>query len=186
EKIYFGLEKITDKREIINSKRLFEFVYFLKPPKKPSIHVNYSTWLEIAKVLPEKNQIEFAVKKLIEYGYLKKPNQKIKKIVERNLNFAKKWIEDFIKTGLIEKVSLEEKMKIAIKELIEAINKSTQGEELQKEIFEIARKHNINPPIFFKTIYQILIKSKEGPRLGPYIFEMGKEEAINRLKEAIK
>jgi lysyl-tRNA synthetase class 1 len=186
ERIYFGLEKVKNKRDEVNLKRLFEYVYFLKYPKKPILnHINYSTWVEIAKILPEKNQLDFAIKKLKELGLIKEVNEDIKKIIERNLEFAKRWNEDWIKTKIIVEFELSYQMKNAIQQLIEEIKKAKNGEKLQAKIFEIARANKLEPKDFFKTIYQIILKSDRGPRLGPYIIEAGKENIIKKLEDAL-
>jgi lysyl-tRNA synthetase class 1 len=185
ERIYFGLEKIADKRDSVNLKRLFEFVNLLKPPKKPSLHVAYNTWVEIAKILPEKNVVEFALKKLKEFGYVKKVDERIRKEVEQKISFARKWYEDFEKAGLLEKFEVPADVKPAIQELINLIIREKDGEKIQKEIFLIAKKHGLQPPEFFKIIYKILLQSERGPRLGPYIIERGKGEVIEKLREVL-
>jgi lysyl-tRNA synthetase class 1 len=140
----------------------------------------------LAKILPEKNQVDFVIKKLIEYGHLKKADEDVRKIVEERINFAKKWVQDFEKIEIVKEIELSGDMKSAIKDLINTIKKLDDGEEIQKEVFEIAKRFNIKPAEFFKTIYQILLKSNRGPRLGPYIIERGKEEVINKLSQVIK
>lgn len=185
EKIYFGLEKIEDKRNLVNLTRLFEYIHFLKPTKKISLLVPYSVVTEIAKILPEKNQVEFAMKKLEEFGYLKgKVPEKLKKEIEERLKFAKNWNTDFAKPEFL-KVEVKGREKDAIKELIEEIKKEKDAEKLQERIFVIAEKFDIKPAHFFKTIYQILLQAERGPRLGPYIFQVGKEEIIKKFEKVL-
>jgi lysyl-tRNA synthetase class I len=43
----------------------------------------------------------------------------------------------------------------------------------------------MKPFEFFKLMYKIILNSERGPRLGPYIIERGKNEVIEKLKEAI-
>jgi len=183
ESIYFGLEELKTERERINLKRLFEFIYFLKPPGKPSAHVPYSKTIEVAKILPEKKQLEFALEKLKKFGYLKEMTPEFKKEIEERLNFAKNWVEDFEKTE-IERIEVSGPEKKAIGSLIEAIEKEKDSERLQTRIFEIAKENKIKPNGFFRLIYQIILKSNTGPRLGQYIIERGKEEIIKKLKES--
>lgn len=185
ERIFFELEKIENKRDLMNAKRLFEYVYFLKPQKTFSLHIPYNTMVEIAKVLPERNQVEFAIEKLKKFGYFKKITENIRKDVEKKLEFAKNWQKDFEKPE-IEIVEISEKEKSAIRRLIEAIREEKDGEKLQTRIFTIAKENDIKPSEFFRLIYQIILKSKKGPRLGPYIIERGKEEVIERLKSTVK
>jgi len=184
EKVYFGLEMIKDIRELTNSKRLFEYVNFLKPPKRPSLHVAYNTMIEIARILPEENQVEFALKKLKEFGLIGKSSAEIRRDAEEKLKFAKNWFKDFYRLEP-EAISISKKERNAIEELIEAIKIEKGGEEMQTRIFEIAKNNSIQPKDFFKLIYKIILKSERGPRLGPYILEIGKEEIIRKLGEAL-
>jgi len=183
EKIYFDLEKVKTERELVNLKRLFEFAHLLNPPEKLSLQIPYGTMVEISKILPEKEQLEYALKKLREFGHLKEITSVIEKEVEKRLKFAKKWHEDFEKVER-EKIELSEKEKKSIEEAIEAIKSEENGEKLQTKIFEIARKNGIKPSEFFRLIYRIILKSEKGPRLGPYIIEI-KEEVVEKLKKYI-
>lgn len=56
---------------------------------------------------------------------------------------------------------------------------------MQKEIFEIAKRHGTKPIEFFKSIYMILLNSERGPRLGPYIVDRGVAEVIEKLEEVL-
>jgi lysyl-tRNA synthetase class 1 len=58
------------------------------------------------------------------------------------------------------------------------------AEVLQSDIFNIARKHGLQPREFFKTLYTILLGTPTGPRLGPYIVTMGPPSVIAALKRA--
>ena len=184
EDVYFGLKEEKNPRDLFNAKRLFEFVHLLKPPKKVSLHVPYNRMIEIAKILPEKNQVEFTLEKLKEFSHVKKIDSSIRSEVEKRLEFAKNWNEDFLKTEVVE-IKLSDAEKESIKKLIDAIEKETDGEKLQYKIFEIAKTSGIKPVEFFRVIYKIILNSERGPRLGPYIIERGKKEVIGKLKEFV-
>jgi lysyl-tRNA synthetase class 1 len=59
------------------------------------------------------------------------------------------------------------------------------AEKIQEKVFEVARKHELDPPILFKLIYQMLIGSDRGPRLGRYIVDIGREEVARLLLERL-
>ncbi len=180
ERIYFGLEKVENKRKLINAKRLFEYVYFLKPPKKPSLQVPYLRLVEIARMLPEKNQLQFAIEKLKEMKIVSEIDDELIKNLKEKLEFAKNWVKD----EKIEEVEISENEKSAIKKVIENLEKEDDGEKMQTKIFEIARNHGIEPKEFFKILYKILLNQEKGPRLGPYLVEV-KNDAIKKLKEVL-
>jgi lysyl-tRNA synthetase class 1 len=60
------------------------------------------------------------------------------------------------------------------------------AEKIQNAIFNIAKKHSLEPAKFFKTLYTIFIGVPRGPRLGPYILAMGKQNVIAALNRALK
>lgn len=184
EKIYFGLTMAKNERDLENSRRLFESIHSLKPPTEPSVHVPYGTIVEIAKVLPKKNQLGFALKKLKESGLIKTATPAIRACVKKRLEFAKRWVEDFEKPAA-EGVKISATEKSAIKALVQVIEGEGDGEKLQAGVFKIARDNNIPPAKFFRLLYRIILGSERGPRLGDYIIEVGKEEIIKKLKEIL-
>ncbi len=184
EKVYFGMEKIDDKKERSNMERLFEYVYFVKPSKKAGIKIPYNIMLEIARILPEKNQLDFAINKLKEFGHVKKTAKAQEMQISKLLEFAKNWIRDFEKPTL-EKLELSKEEKNAISELIDIIKIEDDEDALQKRIFDIANGHNMKIQRLFKIIYMALLNSERGPRLGPYIIQRGKKEVIEKLKAIV-
>jgi len=191
EENYFALKKIKKEREKTNTKRLFEFVNLLNlpKPKKPTPHLDYNGWVEIAKILPPSNQLEFALNRLKEFGKIKsaKVDRETKKVIEEKLQYAKNWYNDFIlqKAVTEEKFEVPGEMKPPLQELIVLIEREKDGEKIQKEIFLIAKKHGVPPPEFFRIVYRILLNEDRGPRLGPYIIERGRAEVIEKLEEVL-
>ncbi|MEM5794490.1 MAG: lysine--tRNA ligase [Candidatus Aenigmatarchaeota archaeon] len=181
ERIYFGLEKVENERDLTNAKRLFEYVYFLSPPKKPSLSIPYLRLVEIARILPEKNQLEFALEKLKKMKLVREIDKELIEDLKKKLEFAKNWVED---EKIEAEVEISEEEKKAIKELVENLEKEEDGEKVQTKIFEISRSYGIKPASFFKLLYKILLKVEKGPRLGPYLIET-KEESIKKLKEVL-
>jgi lysyl-tRNA synthetase class 1 len=179
ENLYFGKKTMTDKKELAKLRGLYEYCWAMKPPQKPEITVPYNLLTFLAKVAPKGREEEFIIEKLRSYGYLKngqEPDERLRK----RIKYAFNWIKDFeeIKETA---VALTTEEKEAIKELIEIIKVEDEAEKIQNAIFNIAKKHGIQPPNFFKTLYNILLGVPQGPRLGPYITAMGKQNVINAL-----
>lgn len=183
-RVYFGLEKIEGEKDLGNMERLFEYIHFLAPPKKFTVAVPYDVMIEIAKILPEKNQVEFAVEKLKGFGYVKKATKGLEKEVGKLLEFAKNWVRDFEKKDVTE-VSLSKEEKEAIAELIDIVKIEDDADTLQKRIFDITDEYKIKPVNFFRTLYMILLNSERGPRLGSYILQVGKDEIIKKLSAVL-
>lgn len=184
ERIYYGLESTGNKKKDNNFKRAYELAVVEKRGRKPVLNVPYDTMVEIVKILPEKNQVEFTMNKLIDFGYLNKPSKSVRKEVKKRLPYLISWVKDFLKKVEI-KLELSEETRFVIHELIKIIKEEDDSEKLQAKIFDLTNKHNLDTKEFFKTIYQILLKSDRGPRLGHYILERGKEEVIEKLKAAL-
>ncbi|MEM1565375.1 MAG: lysine--tRNA ligase [Candidatus Bathyarchaeia archaeon] len=183
EDVYFGKKTIPDKKELAKLKGLYEYCWVLKPPKQPSIHVPYNMLTYLAKIAPKGREIEFITEKLQSYGYLPKaqqPDENLKKRIEYALNWTKDF-EEIRETT----ITLKPEEKTAIKDLIETLRVEEEPEKIQNAIFNTAKKHDIPPPEFFKTLYTILIGAPQGPRLGPYIVAMGKQNVINALQRTI-
>jgi len=181
EKIYYGIKKVDNKRDEITMKRLFEMIQLGKMPLKYKAKISYSLFIEIAKILPEKNQEKFVMQKLKEYGHLK---ESTKELVRERLEYAKNLLK---RIGGKPKshVELADEEKMLIRNLISMIEKESNAENIQMKTFEIIKASGMKVSDGFKLIYRILLNSERGPRLGAYITEVGKEEIINKLKEVL-
>jgi len=183
ERIFFKKETTGDKRRDNNYKRAYELAV-VKPKKKLLFKISYESFVEIVKILPEKNQPEFVIKKLKEFGYSEKISKTQMKYLEVRIDFIKNWVKDFQKREKLE-IEINENEKTALKKLIEKVKSMNNEDELQSEIFEIAKGSGIKPVKFFKLIYKILLNSESGPKLGHYILGVGKEEIINKLESVL-
>jgi lysyl-tRNA synthetase class 1 len=144
--------------------------------------VPYNLLTYLAKVAPKGTETEFVVEKLRDYGYaIKEVSDDLKKRIEYALNWAQDSKE--IKETVTQLTSEE---KNAIEELIRTLQTEEDETMMQGAVFSIARKYNVQPSQFFKTLYTILLGARQGPRLGPYIVAMGKQNVIDALKRALK
>jgi len=184
EETYFGKKQITDKREFMKLAGLYEYCWWLKPPKQASVHVPYNMLVYLAKVAPKGSETQYITEKLKEYGYLKRKEALTSNLKER-IQYALNWTQDFkeIKETTITLTSEENK---AIKELTQILQTETDVDQIQSSVFNIARKHNIQPSQFFKTLYLILLGTPMGPRLGPYLVAMGRRNVIAALERTLK
>ena len=184
ERIYFGSDSTGNKKKDNNYKRAYELAIAGKKGRKLVLNAPYSVMVEIVKILPEENQVEFAMKKLKDFGYIGKPSKTVRVEIEKRLPYLLAWTKDFVKVSEV-RPTLEEEQRFVIRELINVIKEEGDGEKLQARIFELVNKHSLDMKEFFKVVYQVLLNSDKGPRLGPYIIERGKEEVIAKLKAAL-
>jgi lysyl-tRNA synthetase class 1 len=138
----------------------------------------------LAKVAPKGFEDQFITEKLQSYSYLQE-NQKPDADLRMRVEYAFNWIKDFeeIKETA---VSLSSEERSALADLIEVLKVEDEPEKIQNHIFNVAKKHNLQPGNFFKTLYTILLGVPQGPRLGPYLLTMGKQNVINALERVLK
>lgn len=182
EDVYFGHKDVRDSKELARLRGLFEYVWHLSPPKYPTAHVPHNLLVYLVKVAPRDREKEFVIQRLAGYGYQVDPaDQRFQERLEKAVNWAKE-----VETITTSVVSVEEKERDAIMELAGIINASNDENYLQNSVFTIAKKHNLEPGPFFKTLYRVLIGSDHGPRLGPYILAMGRENVASALAGAAR
>jgi lysyl-tRNA synthetase class 1 len=183
EDVYFGRKSAKDSRELTKIRGLYEYVWSLKPPKKTTVHVPYNLLTFLAKMAPSGNELVFIAEKLQGYGYLSK-DQMLDEDLRKRVGFASNWIKDFeeIKETT---VSITDKEKVAIAELIDVLKIEEDADKLQNAIFNAAKKNGVQLGSFFKTLYTILLGASQGPKLGPYLLAMGKQNVIEALRRAL-
>ena len=181
EDIYFNKTMSENKDKTIRMKGLYEYVNHLDPPKKESIHLPYRLLVELAEIAPEDNSIEYISKKLVEYQYVEEIDDNILHRIKLGIN----WARDF-KTDTIGNVEVLDEHKKPLSEIITLLEKNSDPDVIQSEIFEIAKSNDMKPRILFQRIYQILLGSNKGPRLGKYIIDTDKSKIIKKIESAIE
>jgi lysyl-tRNA synthetase class 1 len=182
EDVYFGRKEVKDPKELARLRGLYEYVWHLSPPRSPTAHVPHNMLVYLVKVAPKGKEKEFVTQRLAGYGYQVDGNdQRFQERLEKAMNWAKEI--EAITTGT---VRVEGNERDAILELAGIINASDDENYLQNSVFTIAKKYNLEPGPFFKTLYRVLIGSDHGPRLGPYILAMGRENVASALAGAAR
>ena len=182
EDVYFGRKEVKDPKELARLQGLYEYVWHLSPPRTPTAHVPHNLLVYLVKVAPKGKEKEFVTQRLAGYGYQVDANDhRFQDRLEKAINWATQ--VETITTG---PVQVEGKEREAILELAGIINASADENYLQNSVFTIAKKHDLEPGPFFKTLYRVLIGSDHGPRLGPYILAMGRDNVATALASAAR
>jgi lysyl-tRNA synthetase class 1 len=181
EDIYFDKKQIDNKKESAKLKGLYKYCWWLKPPLEESVHPPYNLLAYLVKLAPPDHEIEYITQKLEEYGYTTK--QTALNVLASRIGYVSNWNADF---GEIKETTakLSKNEKDAVEELVQLLMPNVEADQIQGAIFSIARKHDIAPKQFFKTLYKILLGTAKGPRLGSYMIAMGVEnvvQAFNRI-----
>ncbi|WP_316505521.1 lysine--tRNA ligase [Nitrosopumilus sp.] len=179
ENIYFGKIRLDNKAKTVKSKGLYEYVNLLNPPKQPSTHVNYQLVIELAKIFKE-NRTERVVRKLEDYGVIKKHEPEIEKLINLAGNFA----DEFDQQEKIQ-MDLDDSSKKALKILVEVLNTEEEPEDIQNTIYQIAKSNEVQPKDFFKILYQIILGTSRGPKIGPFISDIGRKKVAQTLSEYV-
>lgn len=179
EDVYFGRVDVEESKRI-KLRGLYEYVHFLKPPKRPKPHVPYRLLAELAYVAPEDELASFVIKRLRKYGMVGEDVEGL----EEKIMLARNWAMEVMSRPTAVKLTSQEIS--AIRELIDVLKETADPERVQNSIFEIARRNGIKPPEFFKTLYKIFLGMDRGPRLGPYLVDIGVDRAAKILASALE
>ena len=194
ERCYFGEHSTTEKRTE-HLKRQYRLAQITKPPEEQPVRISYSMLVMLLQVVPNKSAKSIS-NLLFKMGTIKKELEKEDmERLERRIRFAENWLNKYAheeaKIKINEAVPLNlaaeltEEEKSSMHELDEKIGKLNTESELQSEIYEIARRNNIEPKRFFRILYNLLLNRDSGPKLGPFILATGKEK-VSKLLEDVR
>ncbi|MBT6647367.1 MAG: lysine--tRNA ligase, partial [Thaumarchaeota archaeon] len=180
EKIFFGKIKIDNEAKLVKSRGLYEYVNLLNPPKQIPAQVSYRLLLELCKIFKE-DRVSRINKKLIDYHAIKETSPEINKLIEMAGNFA----DEFDISDEIE-IDIDSKVKGALSKLVILLEKDEEIEDLQNEIYQIAKGDDVEPKEFFKVLYQIILSTTRGPKIGPFILDIGKKNVGEKIGRYVK
>ena len=79
--------------------------------------------------------------------------------------------------------AFESETAAALDELADFIAEGHDGEAIQSEIYETAKRNDIDIGEFFSAGYQLLFDDTEGPQLGTFIAKLDQEFVVERLRQ---
>lgn len=191
ERCYFGEVSVTEKRTE-QLKRLYRLSQVSKPPEEKPVRISYSMLSMLLQVVPNKSAKSIS-SMLVKMGTIREEmSENDLNMLEKRISHVQNWLSRYapddvkIKVNENAPVSLapDEKEKSALAELNKILGKDITEAELQSEIYEIARRHDVDPKKFFRILYQLLLSRDSGPKLGPFILAIGKEKVKKILSGA--
>ncbi|WP_135303879.1 lysine--tRNA ligase [Haloarcula amylovorans] len=105
--------------------------------------------------------------------------------VERARNWARRTSNEFdyeLKRTELPETEFDPATEAALDELAAFVAEGHDGEEIQGEIYETAKRHDIDIGDFFSAGYRLLFDDTEGPQLGPFISKLDREFVVERLR----
>ncbi|WP_153552423.1 lysine--tRNA ligase [Halomicrobium sp. LC1Hm] len=70
----------------------------------------------------------------------------------------------------------------ALDELADFVAEGHDGETIQGEIYETAKRHDVPISDFFGAGYRLLFDESEGPQLGPFVAKLDREFVVERFR----
>lgn len=184
ERIYFGKEKIKDKK-LPKQKRIYELSCVDKIPKKMPFQPSFRHLTTVLQTYSF--DMEAVVKE-----YKPKTKEDKDRLFKR-AECAKNWLEKYAPEEFkyeiqrdVKKQKMPKEMRNVFIELISALGKKRWTDvELHNEFYELCTKNNVKPPEFFKVAYNILVAKDRGPKLAQFIVLIGQKKVAEMFKKAI-
>ncbi|ELZ04679.1 lysine--tRNA ligase [Natrialba asiatica] len=105
--------------------------------------------------------------------------------VERARNWARRTENEFdyeLKRTAIPDHEFDAATEAALAELANFIEEGHGAEEIQGEIYETAKRHDVAVGEFFGAGYRLFFDEEQGPQLGPFLAKVDREFVVARLR----
>ena len=105
--------------------------------------------------------------------------------VEQAQRWARRTGNEFdyeLKRAEMPDVDFDPEMEAALDELADFVAEGHDGEAIQSEIYETAKRHDIEISDFFAAGYRLLFDDTEGPQLGTFMGKLDREFVVKRLR----
>ena len=79
-------------------------------------------------------------------------------------------------------VDLDPDVEAALDELADFVATHDDPDEIQGEIYETAKRHDVDVGEFFAVGYRLFFDDEEGPKLGPFLANLDREFVLARLR----
>lgn len=194
ERIYYGVDKLTDEKVNTHLRRSYELSIIGKPAATLPIRLPYGFAVMLLQIYPDLS-LEKVVDVLKRTGRLYRDlTAEELEGLKLRLKQAKAWLERYApesaKFKLLDDVSriksaLTGKQKEALAMAASVLKqKDWSPQELNTKFFEIPRSLGLSSPSFFEAAYLALIGSRSGPWLAGFALAIGKDFVAKRFEEA--
>ncbi|ELZ22635.1 lysine--tRNA ligase [Natrinema limicola] len=107
------------------------------------------------------------------------------KRVERARNWARRTGNEFdyeLKRSEIPAHDFDADTEAALAELADFIEEGHEPDEIQGEIYEAAKRNDVDVGDFFGAGYRLFFDEDQGPKLGPFLAKVDQEFVVDRLR----
>ncbi len=183
ERVYFGEVDATEE-EVERAERAYPMV--VDEPREERIRIPY-TFAAVLGMTEDPDLREQIARK---EGHIPEdaPEWAIEEAlarVERAREWARRTGNEFdyeLKRTEIPDADFDAATEAALDELASFVDAGHDGEEIQGEIYETAKRHDIEIGDFFAAGYRLFFDDDEGPQLGPFLAKLDRDFVVARLR----
>ncbi|WP_254531794.1 lysine--tRNA ligase [Natrinema gelatinilyticum] len=183
EAIYFG-EVEASEDEIAFAERVYPFV--VEDPREERIRLPYT----FAAVLGMTDDPDLREEIARREGHIPDdaPGWAVEGAldrVEQARNWARRTENEFdyeLKRTEIPAHEFDANTETALEELADFIEEGHEPDEIQGEIYETAKRHDVGVGDFFGAGYRLFFDDEQGPKLGPFLAKVDREFVVARLR----
>jgi lysyl-tRNA synthetase class 1 len=181
ERAYFGEEEAPDVAAL--AERAYPFVVDEVRPERVRLPYTF------AAVLGMTDDRDLRVRMARNEGYVDDdtPEWAIDAALER-VPKARAWAErmdneyNYRLQATLPDVDLDGNVVDALEELADYVAAGHDGEAIQGEMYEVARRHGVEVSDFFRAGYRLFFDETQGPRLGEFLGELDSSFVVRRLR----
>jgi lysyl-tRNA synthetase class 1 len=183
ERLYFGETDATESRRAF-TRRAYPMV--VENPRDQRVRIPYT----FAAVLGMTDDPDLREEIARREGHIPEdaPKWAVEEAlarVERARAWARRTGNEFdyeLKRAEMPDVAFEETTERALDELADFVAEGHDGEAIQGEIYETAKRHDVDVADFFAAGYQLFFDDEEGPKLGPFLGKLDRQFVVERLR----
>jgi lysyl-tRNA synthetase class 1 len=105
--------------------------------------------------------------------------------VDRAREWARRTGNEFdyeLKRRSMPDVEFDDPTRRGLDELADFVAEGHDGEAIQGEIYETAKRHDVPVGDFFAAGYRLFFDDDEGPKLGPFLAKLDRAFVVRRLR----
>ncbi|MFC7223656.1 lysine--tRNA ligase [Halalkalicoccus sp. GCM10025322] len=183
ERIYFGEEQAGE-RERARAERIYPLV--VEEVRAERIRLPYT----FAAVLGMTDDPELREEIARREGHVSEetPEWAIEEAlsrVERARTWARRTENEYdyeLQRTDLPAVDLDPEVERALEDLASFVEGHDDPKEIQGEIYEAAKRHDVPVGEFFATGYRLFFDQEQGPKLGPFLAKLDREFVLARLR----
>ncbi|GGN06671.1 lysine--tRNA ligase [Halarchaeum nitratireducens] len=186
ERLYYGDVEDASEREIERAERIYPFVVGDVPDERP-IRLPYTFAAVLGMTEDPALREEIARREgHIPEGASEEAVAAALERVERAREWAERTDNQYnyrIERRTMPAVDVDEETAAALDDLAAFIeDEEPDGETLQGEVYETAKRHDIDIGDFFATGYRLFFDEEQGPKLGQFLADLDREFVVTRLR----